>query len=77
MSRLRNERGAALVEFSLVAAIMLAVLFGVIEIGRLMLVYNTLADAARAGARYALSMGLYAQAVGWTARRTIPAIRRK
>jgi Flp pilus assembly protein TadG len=57
MSRLRDERGAALAEFSLVAAIMLAVLFGVIEIGRLMLVYTTLADAARAGARYAIVHG--------------------
>ena len=50
----RNERGAALVEFAIVATIFLTVLFGVLEFGRLFWTHNALKDAARRGARYAI-----------------------
>jgi Flp pilus assembly protein TadG len=48
-----SERGAALVEFALAAAVFLTALFGVVEFGRLLWTHNALRDAARRGARYA------------------------
>jgi Flp pilus assembly protein TadG len=57
LSRLGNERGQAMVEFSLVLLLLVIVLFGIIEVGRLALTYTALADAARAGARYAIVHG--------------------
>lgn len=49
----KNERGAALVEFAIVATVFISVMFGVIEFGRLFWTHNALRDAARRGARYA------------------------
>lgn len=48
-----NQRGAALVEFAIVATVFLTVLFSVLEFGRLFWTHNALRDAARRGARYA------------------------
>jgi hypothetical protein len=50
-----NERGSTLVEFSLAGSVFLLALFGVLDFGRLLWVHNALADAARQGARYAVS----------------------
>src|SRR5215813_5426079 len=52
-SNRKNERGAALVEFAIVATVFLSVMFGVIEFGRLFWTHNALRDAARRGVRYA------------------------
>jgi Flp pilus assembly protein TadG len=49
----KNERGAALMEFAIVASVFLTVLFGVLEFGRLFWTHNALRDAARRGVRYA------------------------
>lgn len=49
----KNQRGAALVEFALVATVFLTVLFSVVEFGRLLWTHNALTDATRRGARYA------------------------
>ena len=49
----RGERGAALMEFAIAAAVFFTALFGVIEFGRLLWTHNALRDAARRGARYA------------------------
>lgn len=49
----KNQRGAALVEFALVAGVFLTVLFGIVEFGRLLWTHNALTDATRRGARYA------------------------
>jgi Flp pilus assembly protein TadG len=49
----KNERGAALVEFAIVATVFFSVLFGVLEFGRLFWTHNALRDAARRGVRYA------------------------
>jgi Flp pilus assembly protein TadG len=49
----KNERGAALVEFAIVATVFMSVMFGVIEFGRLFWTHNALRDAARQGVRYA------------------------
>lgn len=49
----KNERGATLLEFAIVATVFLTVLFGVVEFGRLFWTHNALRDAARRGTRYA------------------------
>ena len=50
-----GERGAALVEFSIAALVFLTSVFAVIEFGRLLWTHNALTDAARRGARYAVT----------------------
>jgi hypothetical protein len=52
-----SSRGQAMVEFALVAPIFFLLLFGVIEAGRFILYYQTLANATREGARYAIVHG--------------------
>ncbi len=49
----KDQRGAALVEFAIVATVFLTVLFGILEFGRLYWTHNALRDAARRGVRYA------------------------
>ena len=53
----RRRRGQALVEFALVAPWFFLVLFGIIEAGRFILYYETLQNATREGARYAIVNG--------------------
>ena len=48
---------AALVEFALVAPIFFLLMLGIIEAGRFILYYQTLANATREGARYAIVHG--------------------
>lgn len=52
-----RDEGSALVEFSLIAFTFIILLLGVVEMGRLTLVYTTMANSARAGARYAIVHG--------------------
>src|SRR5579862_2811218 len=49
------RRGQALVEFAMTSIIVLMLLFAVVEFGRIVMVYTTVADAARIGARYAIT----------------------
>ena len=53
----RCDRGQTLVEFSLVAFLCMVLLLSIVEISRLALVYTTVANAARAGARYSIVHG--------------------
>ena len=55
--RMRGRSGQTLVEFAAVLLAILTVLFGVFETSRLLFTYATLAEAARAGARYAAVHG--------------------
>jgi Flp pilus assembly protein TadG len=55
--RWKREEGATMVEFALVAFLLIMVFFGVVEMSRLILVYTSIADAARAGVRYAMVHG--------------------
>ena len=48
-----DSRGQSLVEFSISILLLVMLLLGVVEIGRLILVYTTIANAAKAGVRYA------------------------
>jgi len=51
----QNEKGATLVEFAIGATVFMAAMFAVMEFGRALWVHNALADAARRGARYAVT----------------------
>jgi Flp pilus assembly protein TadG len=53
MSRPGNRRGAAAVEFALVAPLFVLLLLGIIEFGRAMMVQQVLTNATREGARQA------------------------
>lgn len=50
----RAKRGQALVEFALVLPLLLLLIFGVVDAGRLIFAYNTVSNAARNGARVAI-----------------------
>lgn len=50
----RDRRGASAVEFALVLPVLLTLLFGTLEVGRLMWVRSTMQFAAEEATRYAL-----------------------
>lgn len=50
-----NRGGQALVEFAMALVVILMLIFGVVEFGRIVLVYNSIANGARIGARYAIT----------------------
>lgn len=52
--RQQGHRGQALVEFALVFPILMLLIFGVVDAGRLIFTYNTIANSARSGARVAI-----------------------
>ena len=49
-----HERGQALVEFALVLPVLLLLIFGIVDAGRLIYTYNTVSNAARNAARVAI-----------------------
>ena len=57
LKRLHAEDGNSTVEFGLIAVMFIIVLLGVVDMGRMVLVYTTLAESARAGTRYAIVHG--------------------
>lgn len=64
MSRLISrapQRGGFIVEFAVIVPILLTFLFGIVEIARIMYIYNTLQDATRRAA-FAASVTDYRQA---------------
>jgi hypothetical protein len=62
--RRRKRAGQALTEFALVAPWFFLLLFGIIEAGRFMLYYETLNNATREGARYAIVNGANYSLIG-------------
>jgi Flp pilus assembly protein TadG len=62
--RCRGERGSSVVEFVLMATLLVLVLFGVLQVGLFMYARNLAAAAAADGARYAASAGMSADAGG-------------
>ena len=60
----KRECGSSSVEFSLIAVMFVMLLLGVIEMGRMILVYTTIAQAAKAGARYAIVHGGFRTGTG-------------
>jgi len=57
MRKLRRDNGQGMVEFALVLPILLLVIFGIIEFGRLLFTYSMISAASREGARYAAATG--------------------
>jgi Flp pilus assembly protein TadG len=58
MTRRRSaRRGASIIEFTFVAFLLLVTIFASFEFDRMILVYTTVADSARAGVRYAIVHG--------------------
>jgi hypothetical protein len=57
MSRRRGSSGQALVEFALIIPIFLVLLLGIFDFGRVVWASNSLAHAAREGARFAIVHG--------------------
>src|SRR5882757_936386 len=47
----RNRRGAAAVEFAIVAPVFFLLVFGMVEYGRMIMVQQVITNAAREGAR--------------------------
>lgn len=57
LRRFRDTCGQGLVEFSVAFVLIIILLFGVIEVGRLVLVYTTITNAAADGVRYGIVHG--------------------
>ena len=53
LSRYRGEKGQSLVELALIIVLVLVLLAGVVDLGRMMYEYLTMRDAAQEGAGYA------------------------
>jgi len=54
LSRRHAQRGAAIVEFALIASVLLMLLIGIFEFGRVLFYWNTASEAVRLGARTAV-----------------------
>lgn len=52
-----NERAQAMVEFAIVAPILFLLLFGVIEVGRMMFLYASVTNASREAVRWGSAVG--------------------
>lgn len=57
VGRRRNSRGGTLVEFAICAFLLVIMLLSVVEMARMVLVFTTIANSARAAARYAIVHG--------------------
>ncbi len=55
--RLRQRRGASVVEFAIVAPVFIMLVFGMIEYGRMVMVQQVITNASREGARRAIVDG--------------------
>ena len=53
-SRYRHDTGQEVVEFALVLPLLLLMIFGIMEFGIVVFTYDTIANAAREGARYGI-----------------------
>ena len=53
----RDEGGQALAEFAMISVVFFMLIFGMIDVGRAVWHYNTLAQATREGTRYAIVHG--------------------
>ncbi len=58
-----RQQGTTTVEFAIIAAAALIVLFGVIEVSRALFVWNTITEATRRGARVAAVCPMYHPAI--------------
>jgi Flp pilus assembly protein TadG len=68
----RTQTGAAVIEFALIGLLFFILLFGVIEIGRVMFTWNAAAEATRYGARVAAVCNMNDTAIANRMRRIMP-----
>ena len=54
----RSYKGQGAVEFALVAPVLFLIVFGMIEVGRLLFIYGAVTNAAREAARYGSATGV-------------------
>ena len=54
VSKRRHQAGQTTLEFAMVGSVLLLIMFAVMQMGTLLFTYNTIADAARESARYAI-----------------------
>jgi len=59
----KKENAQGMVEFALILPVLLLVMFGIIEIGRLLVIYSSVGTASREGARYASAVGVSGNSV--------------
>ena len=55
--RRRDQKGAVIIEHALVFLVFMVTLYGIMEFGRIIYIYNSLAGATREAARYAIVNG--------------------
>ena len=70
----RQQRGVAAVEFALVAAVFFMILFGAMEMARLLWTWNAAAEATRLGARMAVVCDLNDSSIVQRMRERLPAL---
>lgn len=61
--RRSDQRGATVVEFSLVVVVLLTIMFGVVELGRFVWMHQSLSAASREASRFGVATGLGAAGV--------------
>jgi Flp pilus assembly protein TadG len=69
-----RQRGAAVVEFALVAMIFFMLLIGIFEFGRVMFTWNSAVEATRRGARLAVVCGIDVAQIKAQMRSMLPVI---
>jgi hypothetical protein len=69
-----RQAGAAAIEFAIVCAVFLMMLFGAIEMGRLLWTWNAAAEATRLGARMAVVCDVGESSVVTRMRERLPAL---
>ncbi|MGA9564668.1 MAG: TadE/TadG family type IV pilus assembly protein [Candidatus Korobacteraceae bacterium] len=57
LGQIRDEQGAAAIEFALALAMLITVIFWIFELSMVIYTYNVLGDAARQGVHYAIIHG--------------------
>ncbi len=70
----RHEFGAAAIEFAIVSAIFFMMLFGAIEMSRLLWTWNAAAEATRLGARMAVVCSVGEESIVRRMRERLPAL---
>jgi len=54
----RSDRAQSIVEFALVLPVLLLIIYGLLEVGRLIFIYSTVVTASREAVRYGSATGL-------------------
>ncbi|AMU18978.1 pilus assembly protein [Burkholderia cenocepacia] len=71
-SRRRAQRGVAIVEFAIIASVLIMLLIGIFEFGRVLFYWNTASEAVRLGARTAVVCDVNAAGVVKRVRSLLP-----